>query len=335
MRKSKYLNYLISLLFPPKKGWYRIIANQFAYYAKSTYVPYLPVHVTLEPTNLCDQKCTICETGLGILKRKKGSLTFDNFKKIIDKIHRHTNTLLFYYMGEPLLNKYAYDMIKYARSKNIFVSLCTNGNFVDPKKLIDSGVNEVNFQIGGTTNEINDIYRVSGDLNLILENLEKSIEYNKKMESKVDITLGFIVIKHNEHQIDDFLKLCKKYGIKENLISPNVRNAKQGIELLPMNEKYVIYDKDILSSGILKLKNKRQNSCPWIWNSCVITWEGDVIPCCRDVHANLPMGNIFKSDLKSIWNNKKYRNFRKTILKNQKKIKICEICESFGTPHLK
>jgi len=47
------------------------------------------------------------------------------------------------------------------------------------------------------------------------------------------------------------------------------------------------------------------------------------------------MGNILNENLKDIWNNKRYRTFRKQILTNQKNIPICQLCNGFGLPHLK
>ena len=52
-----------------------------------------PVHLTIEPTNICDQRCPVCETGAGILRRDKGSMSLEGFRFIIDTVHEHTNTL--------------------------------------------------------------------------------------------------------------------------------------------------------------------------------------------------------------------------------------------------
>jgi MoaA/NifB/PqqE/SkfB family radical SAM enzyme len=56
-----------------------------------------------------------------------GMLDFTNYRKLIDEIWPTTSTLLFYFMGEPFLNRHAYDMIRYARQRGIYVETCTNG----------------------------------------------------------------------------------------------------------------------------------------------------------------------------------------------------------------
>src|SRR5436190_19036184 len=63
-----------------------------------------PMNITIEQTNVCNLDCPVCETGAGILGRESGHMTLEQFKLIIDKVGAHTNTLMFYFMGEPFLN---------------------------------------------------------------------------------------------------------------------------------------------------------------------------------------------------------------------------------------
>ncbi|WP_298006244.1 hypothetical protein [uncultured Anaerolinea sp.] len=95
---KKAAKFVLDLTTRRPKGWFNLILNQIAAMAKSSYIPALPVHITIEPTNICDQKCPVCETGAGILNRPQGMMSLENFRKIIDKIHRHANTLMFYFM---------------------------------------------------------------------------------------------------------------------------------------------------------------------------------------------------------------------------------------------
>ena len=333
----KALKYISYILIKWPKGWFNLILNQMAALLHLTYAPALPTYVTIEPTNLCDQKCPICETGLGILNRPQGVMSLENFKKIIDKIHLHTNGILFYFMGEPFLNKDAYEMIKCAKSKNIFVETCTNGNLVDGKKLIDSGIDEISFQIGGTTPKAHAIYRVNGDLEKAIKNIKEAVKRKKEINSQTKIILGFIVMKHNEHQIDDFWQLVKDLGVdRGEVVKSCVRDYEQGKRFLTRNKEYWIYDKEIFEKErILKPIKTPKNSCWWIWHTTVITWDGNVVPCCRDPKAEYIMGNILEEDLKEIWNNKKYRAFRKQILTNQRKVPLCKLCSGYSLPFLR
>ena len=58
----------------------------------------------------------------------------------------------------------------------------------------------------------------------------------------------------------------------------------------------------------------------------VITWDGGVVPCCFDKDASHQMGNLLKEDFDTIWNNKKYNNFRSQLINNRSDIDICKNC---------
>ncbi len=167
-----------------------------------------PVSITIEPTNICNLRCPVCETGANILDRKPQMMTYGEFVKIIDKIGPGANHVMFYYMGEPFLNKDAYRMIRYARDIGLYVMSCTNGEVIDPESLYESGINQISFQIGGLTQDTHRIYRVNGNLAKMMENLSSYLEIirqrgRKPMENQVE--LGFIVMRHNEGEVKEFL----------------------------------------------------------------------------------------------------------------------------------
>ncbi len=201
---------LISLILAKKRprGWKSLIFNSIKSHLRKPKNLMMPVHVSVEPTNTCNAQCPVCETGKNDMKREAGRLDFANFKKLVDRIYKHTNTLFYYFMGEPFLNKHAYEMIRYARDKGIYVETCTNGDLVDPEKLLESGINKIAFQIGGVDQKTHEIYRVNSFLNKIERNLKKLIQLRKNHVNGKDlqVELGFIVMRHNESQVDKFIK---------------------------------------------------------------------------------------------------------------------------------
>lgn len=328
--------FVVRQVLSRRKGYRDFLLSSCSALAKSQKAQGRPVHLTIEPTNICDLRCPVCETGAGILNRQQGSMSLKNYKVIIDKLGEHVNTLFLYFMGEPFLNKDAYDMISYASQKGIFVSTCTNGHMVDPRAVIEAGIAEISFQIGGITQETHEIYRVRGDLKKTLDNLAATVEEKKRHpESKTKIILGFIVMKHNEHEVEDFLKLAQDFGVDQaDVITPCVRTLEQGKEFLPKDDKYWFYDRDAFNNGILRPKVVPHNRCDWIYYSTVITWNGDVVPCCRDAQGDYVMGNIFEQDFNEIWNGRKFREFRRQVRSDQKNLELCRLCSGYGIPLL-
>lgn len=113
----------------------------------------MPSNLLIEPTNICNLKCPGCPTGCGILKRPKGYMALDNFKKIIDDCEGNLERAMLWNYGEPFLNKDLFKMIKSARSKNIKVVTSTNAHFLPGKidELVDSGINKVIVSLDGAS----------------------------------------------------------------------------------------------------------------------------------------------------------------------------------------
>lgn len=298
---------------------------------KSSFVKGRPMNVTIEPTNVCNLDCPVCETGAGILGRAAGHMSLVNFKKIIDEIGAHTNTLMFYFMGEPFLNRHSYDMIRYAKQSGIpFVETCTNGDFVDPIRILSSGLDKVSFQIGGMTQESHQIYRINGKLDRVMANLRETIRQKQIHQSNMQIDVGLIVMKHNEHEVKCFQKTMRDWGVdRALLVDPCVRNIEQGMELLPLNKSYWIYDQASYDRGVLRPIHLPDNNCPWIFYSLAIHVNGDVVPCCRDPKGLEVMGNILRESLDEIWNGQKYQDFRARIMRDQGAVGICKLCSSY------
>lgn len=319
------------------KGWRSVLYNTAMAKIRLTGPLMMPVHISIEPTNLCNARCPVCETGNLSLARMPGMLDFANFRKLIDEVAPHATTLMYYFMGEPFLNKHAYDMIRYARDKGLWVETCTNGDFVDAKGVIYSDINQISFQIGGMTQETHQIYRVRSDLNKIHKNLYALLEERPKhLESNVQIDVGLIVMKHNEHQVPEFLRWAKEIGVDTaNVVDPCVRTVAEGHALLPEDRRYWFYDQAAFEKGILKPKKIPDNECLWIWNSVMINWDGSVVPCCRDPHGLHVFGNVFETPLSDIWNGSEMRAFRKRILTDQGNVEICKLCSSYSVPELK
>lgn len=324
------------LLAKRPKGWRSLLYNTAMAKMKRVGPLMMPVHVSIEPTNACNMRCPVCETGNGSLGRVKGIMDPDIYKEFIDQIAPTTSVLMFYFMGEPFLNKHAYEMIRYARSKNIYVETCTNGDFVNAEGVIYSDINEINFQIGGLKQGTHGKYRVRGDLARTMRNLDELLERRSKApNSNVQINVGFIVMKHNENEIEEFMRWAKAKGVdRANIIDPCVRSVAEGRELLPTDRKYWFYDEAAFEKGVLRPKVLPDNECTWIWNSLVVNVDGSVVPCCRDPRGKHVFGNAFERPLAEIWNGDKMRGFRQRIITEQGNVDICKLCSGYGVPNL-
>lgn len=296
-----------------------------------------PMNVTIEPTNLCNLECPVCETGAGILGRKQNHMALEDFRAIIDRVGPHTNTLMFYFMGEPFLNRDAYDMIRHAKDAGIpFVTTCTNGDAVIPEKLVASGLDEVNFQIGGISQATHEVYRVNSRLDRVIANLKETVRVKRESGSPVQVRCGFILMKHNEHEVEEFMKLAAEWGVDTAAtVDPVVRTMEQAHDFLPTDQRHWVYHPEAFERGELKPRQTLPNICPWIFYSIAILVNGDIVPCCRDPKGSQIMGNILQEDFVSLWNGSRFREFRARLLRDQASIPICRLCGGYGVSSIR
>ena len=58
------------------------------FYFKTEHVLGMPYKMKIESTNICNTKCQLCPTGLGIQGRPKGSMTFEQYQTLINQTKR-------------------------------------------------------------------------------------------------------------------------------------------------------------------------------------------------------------------------------------------------------
>jgi radical SAM protein with 4Fe4S-binding SPASM domain len=320
----------------PKRVWNGIKVVTSFYYSRARKRPTQwgsPFSISLEPTTSCNLRCPECPSGLRAFTRPIGMLQTDFFRKTIDELHQELLYLIFYFQGEPYLNPSFLEMVKYASDKKIYTATSTNAHYLtdeNAKKTIESGLDRLIISIDGTTQEVYEQYRIGGKLNKVIEGTKNIVKWRKELNSKKPyIFFQFLVVKPNQHQIEDIKQLAKELGVDDvRFKTAQVYDYEQGNDLIPTLDKYSRYKKN--EDGTYSIKNKLMDHCWKLWHACVITWDGIVVPCCFDKDATHRFGDLKTESFKSIWHNERYNNFRKQIIKGRKHIDICANC-SEGT----
>ena len=289
----------------------------------------LPISLTIEPTTACNLGCPECPSGLKQFSRPEGNLKNPLYESIINQVQKHVFYLNFYFQGEPFINPNFLDMVAYANSKKIYTAASTNAHFLTDemaKKTIQSGLDRLIISIDGITQEVYENYRVHGKLDKVLDGTKNILKWKKELKSNTPyVIFQFLVVKPNEHQIEDAKKLADELGVDEiRFKTAQVYEYENGNPLIPSIEKYSRYKKQ--ANGKYALKNKLLNECWRMWSSCVITWDGKVVPCCFDKDATHQLGDLSTSNFNQLWKSETYQKFRKKILTNRQSIDICKNC---------
>ncbi len=296
---------------------------------KSPQISGLPISLAFEPTTACNLRCPECPSGLRSFTRPTGKLDEAFYQRVIDEVHESLLYLTFYFQGEPYLHPDFLRMVQYASQRNIYTATSTNAHFLtdeQAKKTVESGLNRLIISIDGSTQETYEAYRKSGDLQKVLEGTARILKWRKQLKSKTPAVLWqFLVVKPNEHQIPEIKRIAKEMGVdKVAFKTAQVYDFEHGNDLIPTLDQYSRYRAN--SDGTYSIKSKLIDHCWKMWHSCVITWDGKVVPCCFDKDAEFPMGDLTNQSFAQIWHSAPYDHFRQALIGSRSSIEMCQNC---------
>lgn len=319
-----------------------LILNRAGYLLRLGRVPGYPAFLVVEPTNICNLKCPLCPTGQGLRSRPKGKMSLINFRKIIDEAGDYLYSLRLENWGEPLLNEDIFDIIISAKLKKISTSFNTNFSVLDKKnaeRLVLSGLDHIKISLDGASQKSYAKYRVGGDFNRVINNIRLLLQVRSELNRQNPfIEIQFIVMKHNEGDLDQVKKLCFALGVdgllienlrldmREELFHTDAYSIEKFKDWLPGDNKYSIFDYGH------KCRKRRPRICSYLWTTAVINWDGGVAPCCSVFEKKYDFGNVFQDGLFKVWNGPEYITARKLIgrgLKNDTFV-VCGNCVQFG-----
>ena len=274
---------------------------------------YLTLQV--EPTGACNLDCKICMRPN--LERSITSLSFDNFKRILDSgSFRYVGL---HGWGEPLLTQQLFEMIRYAESKGVSTNLTTNGTLVRENidNIFSSGLKEIAFGIYDR-----ELF-AARSLPQIKELIGEKKKHNfRRPKTYLDITIH----QGNLGQIAELIKLAPKLHIDAVILHRlfNVYKVDPASKYLSIEEEERLFAEAREWANTLKLElylpPKHSFPCRIVRRSIFVTAQGEVTPCC--FLPEFSLGNALEQGVEEIMRSKAYIDF----VKNMKKHPICSKC---------
>lgn len=231
-------------------------------------------------------------------------------------------TIKFWNYGEPFLHPDIFEMFNFASSKGIHTSVSTNGTALymgrSVQRLIDSGLHSLTIGLDGTSAPVFNQYRVGIDFDKVMKGLKLLASYPR---NQLQIYWQFIVMKHNEHQVEEARVQAQKLRIHFLLktASLDMLDEQGSLSYLPQDNSAARYD----STGKLKGNDGR---CSFVNSTLVINADGSVSPCCYDPQNLLNLGNVFKSKVQEIWDGYALQNVRNRLKSERSTISPCNSC---------
>ncbi len=289
----------------------------------------LPISIAVEPTTSCNLRCPECPSGLRSFTRPTGMLPENLFQELINQLAPTLSYLTFYFQGEPYLHPQFLNLVRYATDRKIYTATSTNAHYLNDAQAeltIRSGLSRLIISIDGTTQDTYQSYRIGGSLEKVIHGTQNILAWKKKLRSSTPhVIFQFLVVKPNEHQIPEVVQLAKRLGVDEvKLKTAQIYDYANGSPLIPTQDRYSRYRRN--ADGTYRIKNRFDNHCWKMWHSCVVTWDGKVVPCCFDKDAHHVLGNLNEHSFSHIWQSAAYHQFRATLMRTRASVEMCKNC---------
>ena len=275
--------------------------------------------IRLEASSHCQLKCPTCVTATGELYQTmaRGFLRFDNFKRFIDE-NPQVREIELSNNGEIFLNPHLAKIIEYAFEKNVRLS-ATNGvnlnNVRDTtlEALVKFKFFHMRCSIDGASQETYEQYRVRGNFNHVIENIDRINAYKKQYQSEFPLmTWQFVVFGHNEHEIGKARQMAYDRGM-EFETKLNWDESWSPVRDQDMVRK----EMGIGAASRSEFKQKYGASyteyiCHQLWDQPSFNFDGTIWGCCHNYWKAFE-GNVFEDGLDSALNSEQMQYARRML----------------------
>ncbi|AAK42035.1 radical SAM protein [Saccharolobus solfataricus] len=166
--------------------------------------------VTWNLTRKCNLKCLHCY--INASPEGEDGLTTEEALGLIDEMAEMKIPLIIMSGGEPLMRRDFFELASYARSKGIKLALSTNGTLISEsvaKRLKELDFSYVGISLDSYDPEFHDKFRgLNGAFNMTVKGIGNAINVG------LNVGLRFTITAKNIHQVDEYMKLALKLGVK-------------------------------------------------------------------------------------------------------------------------
>jgi MoaA/NifB/PqqE/SkfB family radical SAM enzyme len=268
-----------------------------------------PHQIRLEASSFCQLRCPSCPTTTRAIHPAVGSgfLRFDDFCKLLQSTPTLKRVEISNY-GEVFLNPQLLRILEYAHQKGVIITIGNGANLNTVKNEVLEGlvkyqVREITCSIDGATPESYRKYRVRGNFDTVIRNIETIFSYKSLYQSEFPhLIWQFVVFGHNEKEIPVAREMAAKLGMEfftkltwdagfspirdKEFVRAQMRDkefvrAQMGAQSIS-REEYEREHGEKYANGI----------CHQLWDDPQINFDGKVLGCCRNFWGDFG-GNAF------------------------------------------
>lgn len=191
-----------------------------------------PILVEIDPSNVCNHGCDFCLSSY--VHSGKQMLSEAAMLTLCDGIiASKTKAVNWTGGGEPTTNPSLKRAILKLAQASIKMGMFTNGTLLDRFDLfeiISSSLQWIRISVdAGCESTYNRIRHVNSDRgwHKMLSNLQTLIEVNNDLGHRLDIGVGFVITPSNVHEVIEFARVFKDYGVDYCQFKPEIVNIER------------------------------------------------------------------------------------------------------------
>ena len=286
----------------------------------------MPAFVSIEPTNVCNLSCPECPTGNKQSAVAKGAISLKTIETLLPHIAARTWFVNLYFQGEPFLNQHITEIVAHISRHNMMTSISTNAHFITPEiaqQLVQAKLTKLIVSLDGYNQQSYELYRRGGNFEKVLHALDCVHEAKQQQKSHFPIVeLQCLLFKHTQNHTKQIQEIGKQHHADMVVFKTAQFYSSENLHLLPdeQNSRYKRLNETLVR------KKPLRNRCWKMWSSCVIGWQGTVLPCCFDKNHEFSYGNVINTPLYKILQQQTTFLFKKMVHSNRKSIEMCRNC---------
>lgn len=203
---------------------FKMLRQGIPYYLNRNGFAYPPLTIFLTINGKCNLECRMCDIG----QKNKDSMFYQNlkgdssqdfpyerFKTLIDEVSFYKP-----YFGitttEPLLYPNMFEGVSYARSKDIYMNISTNGVLLEKKvdEILESGLHRLSISLDGPSHIHDKMRGIKGTYDKIMKGLEILTEKKKAMNLKFpQIYFTSFICDTNYNHLVELVEKLPKDGV--------------------------------------------------------------------------------------------------------------------------
>jgi radical SAM protein with 4Fe4S-binding SPASM domain len=255
-------------------------------------------------------------------------MSLETFEKILDDIGDVLIAVYLFCFGEPFMNKDVIKMFEACTARNILTLTSTNGHFIqtldEALKVVDAGLKTLVIAVDGSTQEIYQKYRVSGDIEKVKRFITLIEEAKVRRKSQYPYTaLRCVVTRENQDDLPNLEKLAGELGV--NMFTYKTLGC------MTQDEKYREYEPSTKDMKRFEYAGSSRVSgsliqCPFPVRQPIIFCDGTVVGCEFDSDLVRAFGKIGRQSFREIWNSPNAIELRRSIRTKCNRPAFCINC---------